>query len=313
MAPDGPAALAPTSPRDPDAAVDSDPQRTARTDAARTRHRRRARRTKTLSYAALVLGSLIVLFPLYVFVVDSLLSTSQLVHIPPVFFPTHPQWSNYSNAITQYGFGGYLRNSIIQTSIIVSTQLVTSILAAYAFVFLRFPLRRTLFLIALGTVMIPFEITVAGNYTTITRLGWNSTFLGLTIPFFATGFGIFLLRQAFLSIPKELKEAAVIDGYGPLQFLWRIALPLSRPVVAALAVFSFLGAWNQYLWPALLTGSPQGQSIRTVQIGLAVVGGNVQDVGVQLAGGIISIVPLLILLIFFRKNLIRSLTAGAVR
>ncbi len=161
--------------------------------------------------------------------------------------------------------------------------------------------------------MIPFEITVAANFNTVTELGWDSNFLGLTIPFFATGFGIFLMRQAFLSIPRELKEAAVMDGYGPMRFLWRIALPMSRPVVAALAVFSFLGAWNQYLWPALLTGSPQGQSIRTVQIGLALVGGTVQSVGVQLAGGVISLAPLVILLIFFRKNLIRSLTAGAVK
>ena len=117
-------------------------------------------------------------------------------------------------------------------------QVVTSILAAYAFVFLRFPLRRTLFFVVLATVMIPFEITVSVNYITVQNLGWDGNFLGLTVPFLATGFGIFLLRQAFLQIPKELQEAAVIDGYGPIAFLWRIAIPLARPVIAALAVFS---------------------------------------------------------------------------
>ena len=143
------------------------------------------------------------------------------------------------------------------------------------------------------------------------NLGWDDNFLGLTVPFLATGFGIFLLRQAFLQIPKELQEAAVIDGYGPVAFLWRIAIPLARPVIAALAVFSFLGAWNQYLWPALLSNN--SANIRTVQIGLASIGGSSATAGIELAGAVISLVPLVILLVFFRKNLIRSLTAGAVK
>ena len=288
----------------------------ADTTTAPALERRRARRRGSLAkrvatYTALCVGAVIVLFPIYVLVVDSLLRPDQLVANPPVFFPTHPQFSNYREAITTFDMGLYLRNSAIQTGIIVVAQVITSILAAYAFAFLRFPLRRTLFFVVLGTVMIPFEITVAVNYITVRNLGWDDNFLGLTVPFLATGFGIFLLRQAFLQIPRELQEAAVIDGYGPLAFLWRIAIPLARPVIAALAVFSFLGAWNQYLWPALLGNN--NQSIRTVQIGLAAIGGSSATAGIELAGALISLVPLAILLIFFRKNLIRSLTAGAVK
>jgi sn-glycerol 3-phosphate transport system permease protein len=282
-----------------------------RAASARRARKRRAGMHAFWTYAGLAVGAAVVLFPIYVLVVDSLLSPNQLAANPPKFLPTTPQWHNYSDVFSKYGFGGYMKNSFIMTGIIVAAQLVTSVLAAYAFVFLRFPLRRTLFLLVLATVMIPFEITVASNYTTVQDLGWQGNFLGLTVPFLATGFGIFLIRQAFLQIPKELREAAVIDGYGPMRFLWRIAIPLARPVIAALAVFSFLGAWNQYLWPALLTNN--NQAIRTIQIGLSTISGGTETIGTYLAGAVVSLVPLLILLIFFRKNLIRSLTAGAVK
>jgi sn-glycerol 3-phosphate transport system permease protein len=271
----------------------------------------RRRRSKFWTYAGLIAGAVIVLFPVYVLVVDSLLQPLQLLHDPPAFLPTHPAYHNFSDAITKYGFGHDLFNSAVQTGIIVGAQLVTSVLAAYAFVFLRFPLRRTLFLVVLGTIMIPFEITVAVNTTTVVDLNWEGTFLGLTAPFLATGFGIFLIRQAFLQIPKDLREAALIDGYGPMRFLWRIAIPLARPVLAALAVFSFLGAWNQYLWPAIQANYNPG--LKTATIGIASLAQSSATAGTYLAASIMSLAPLVLLLIFFRKNLIRSLTAGAVK
>jgi sn-glycerol 3-phosphate transport system permease protein len=291
--------------------------RAHRATLARRRRSRNALLHRLGTYGALSVGALLVLFPMYVLVNDSLLQPSQLIANPPVLFPNHPAWHNFRDVVVGPaglpGFGLYLRNSVIQTTIIVVAQLVTSVLAAYAFVFLRFPLRRVLFMVVLGTLMIPFEVTVTGNYHLIRALGWDGSFLGLTIPFFATGFGIFLMRQAFLGIPPELREAAVLEGYGPMRFLWRIALPLTRPVIAALAVFSFLGAWNQYLWPALITNTPQGQNLATVQIGLLRLSGSSEFFGYQLAGGIIAFAPLVVLLVFFRKNLIRSLTAGAVK
>ncbi len=282
-------------------------------EAAPVQPRRVSRRARSvLRYVFLTVGAIVILFPVYMAVVNSLLLPSQIAHQPPPLFPVHPQWHTYPTAWTSGHLEIYLRNSAIQTTIIVAGQLITSILAAYAFAFLEFPFKRTLFLVFLMTLMIPFEVTVATNLSTVSSLGWFNTFPGLTVPFLATGFGTFLLRQAFLQIPRDLKEAAQLDGFGNLRFLWNVAIPLARPAIAALGVFSFLASWNQYLWPLLVTGNDN--SIRTVQIGLKqLLNTQVDQINVALAGTIIAIVPLVILLIIFQKQLVRSLTAGAVK
>ncbi len=264
-----------------------------------------------LNYTLLTVLAVIVLFPLYIAVVGSLLPAADIARQPPPLFPLHPQWHTYSAAWNQGSMGLYLRNSLIATAIITVGEIVTSILAAYAFAFLNFPFKRTLFIIFLMTLMIPFEVTIATNLTTVTDLGWFNTFQGLTVPFLAWGFGTFLLRQAFLQLPKELEEAAVLDGYGHLRFMVRIAVPLIRPAIAALAVFAFLTAWNQYLWPLVVTGN---NNIRTVQIGLKqLVGTSLQNINISLAGAVIALIPLLILLVVFQKQLVRGITAGAVK
>ena len=263
-------------------------------------------------YLLLSLAGIVVMFPLYMAIVNSLLVPTQLTHQPPPLFPTDPQWHTYSDALTKGHLGIYLRNSAIQTSIIVLGQVLTSVLAAYAFAFLEFPFKRTIFALFLATLMVPFEVTVATNLMTISSLGWFNTFQGLCVPFLATGFGIFLLRQAFMQIPRDLREAAELDGYGHLRFLWRVALPLTRPVVAALGVFSFLTAWNQYLWPLLISGN--NDNVRTVQIGLKqLLNTQLDQINISLAGSVIAVLPLLILLVVFQKQLVRSLTAGAVK
>jgi sn-glycerol 3-phosphate transport system permease protein len=274
---------------------------------------RRQRRLRLIvRYLLLSLAGIVVMFPLYMAIVNSLLVPTQLTHQPPPLFPTDPQWHTYSDALTKGHLGIYLRNSAIQTSIIVLGQVLTSVLAAYAFAFLEFPFKRTIFALFLGTLMVPFEVTVATNLMTISSLGWFNTFQGLCVPFLATGFGIFLLRQAFMQIPRDLREAAELDGYGHLRFLWRVALPLTRPVVAALGVFSFLTAWNQYLWPLLISGN--NDHVRTVQIGLKqLLNTQLDQINISLAGSVIAVLPLLILLVVFQKQLVRSLTAGAVK
>jgi sn-glycerol 3-phosphate transport system permease protein len=294
--PAGPAAVA--SDRDP--------------DVPRRQHRPR-RRLRTLgSYAVLTVFAIIILFPIYVTVVNSLLAPDQLVHQPPPLFPTNPQWGHYATAWTSGSMSKYMATSAIMTAIIVVGQLVTSILAAYAFAFLRFPFKRTLFVVCLATLMIPLEVTFITNLDTVTSLHWFNTYEGLSVPFLATGFGIFLLRQAFLQIPRDLQEAAQLDGYGHLRFMTRVAVPLARPSLAALAVFSFLGAWNQYLWPLVSTGG--STPLYTVQLGLKqLLGTQVSQIPVSLAGAVIAFVPLVILLLIFQKQLVRSLTAGAVK
>lgn len=277
-----------------------------------TRARRRRRTRKAGSYLILTVGAVVVALPLYLTVVNSLLKEDQIAQRPPPFFPVHPQWGNYATAWTQGHLFDYLRNSVIMTVLIVVAQLVTSILAGYAFALLRFPFRRTLFVVCLATLMIPFEVTFITNLQTVTSLGWYDTYQGLAVPFFATAFGIFLLRQAFLQLPPELREAATLDGYGHWRFLTRVAVPLARPSIAALGVFSFLAAWNQYLWPLVATsGTP---SHTTIQLGLKLLYGTQADqLNVALAGAVIAFVPLVIILVLFQKQLVRSLTTGAVK
>jgi sn-glycerol 3-phosphate transport system permease protein len=264
-----------------------------------------------LRYALLVALAIIVLFPIYITVVNSLLKTDQIAGEPPTLFPTDPQWSSYSDAWDAGHFATYLRNSFIVTAIITTGQVVTAILAGYAFAFLAFPLKRTLFVLFLTTLMIPFEVTIVTNLATISSLNWFDSYQGLAVPFLATGFGAFLLRQAFLGVPRDLQDAAALDGYGHLRFMTRVAVPLVRPTVAALAVFSFLSAWNQYLWPLLVT---EDDRLRTVQIGLKQLrGSSLDDVNVTFAGAVIAVLPLVILLLIFQKQLVRGLTAGAVK
>jgi len=207
--------------------------------------------------------------------------------------------------------GTYLKNSFVVTFIITVGQVLTAILAGYAFAFLRFPFKRTLFVVFLATLMVPFEVTIVTNVATISDLGWYNTYAGLAVPFLATGFGAFLMRQAFLTLPHDLRDAAALDGYGHWRFLWRVAVPLARPAVGALTVFAFLAAWNQYLWPLLIT---KDDRLRTVQIGLKQLQQtSIDQINITFAGAIIAVVPLVVLLLFFQKQLVRGLTAGAVK
>jgi sn-glycerol 3-phosphate transport system permease protein len=262
-------------------------------------------------YALLSVLAIIVLFPLYITVVNSLLTPTEITRQPPKFFPTNPQWSTYSTAWDAGHMSTYLRNSFIVTLAITIGQVVTAILAGYAFAILEFPFKRTLFVVFLATLMVPFEVTIVTNVTTVSDIGWYNTYVGLAVPFMATGFGAFLMRQAFLVLPRDLRDAAALDGYGHIRFLTRVAVPLARPAVAALTVFAFLAAWNQYLWPLLIT---KDDSLRTVQIGLKQLRStNIEQINITFAGAVIAVLPLVILLLVFQKHLVRGLTAGAVK
>ena len=284
------------------------------TEADRLAARRRARRRRigtVLRYVLLSLLAVVVLFPIYITVVNSLLTPSEIASKPPVLFPSHPTWGAYGEAWNAGSMSHYLVNSIIVTTVIVTGQIVTATLAAYAFAFLEFPFKRTLFLVFLATLMVPFEVTIITNLTTVVNLHWYNTYAGLAVPFLATGFGAFLLRQAFLGVPGDLRDAAALDGYGHFRFMVRVAVPLSRPAMAALAVFSFLGAWNQYLWPLIVTKDAR---YRTLQIGLRQLRAtSIDQLNVTFAGVVIAAAPLLILLVIFQKQLVRGLTAGAVK
>jgi sn-glycerol 3-phosphate transport system permease protein len=262
-------------------------------------------------YLLLTVLAVIVLFPIYITVVDSLLPADQVVAKPPILFPTHPQWSSYATAWSQGHLGRYLLNSCIVTVAIVTGEIVTSIAAAYAFAFLDFPFKKTLFVVFLATMMVPLEVAFLTNLNTVVSLGWYNTYFGLIVPFLATGFGAFLIRQAFLGLPGDLRDAAKLDGAGHWQFLRGVALPVARPAIAALGIFSFFGAFGQYLWPLIVT---KDDRLRTVQIGLKFLANSqLNNFNVIFAGTVLAALPLFVLLVLFEKQLVRGLTAGAVK
>lgn len=264
-----------------------------------------------LRYAVLLVVGGIVVFPIYMTVVNSLLPSTAIIAWPPELFPFNPQWDNFKKALDEVPLARYMLNSLIMSGVIVVGQLVTAALAAYAFAYLRFPGRTLLFVLFLSTLMVPWEVSIVPNFQTIQWLGWLDSYQALTVPFLATGLGTFLLRQHFLTIPQELRDAAAIDGYGHLRFLFFVVLPLSRAVLAALAVFGFLQAWNQYLWPLLVTNE---DNMRTVQIGLAQLRGREVDTfNITMAATVISALPMLIMLVLFQRQLVRGLTAGAIK
>ncbi len=262
-------------------------------------------------YAVLLLLAAAVLFPVYITVVNSLLTPARLSSRPPALFPAHPQWHNYADAWTDGHLGRYVMNSFVVSVSITVFQVVTAVLAAYAFSFLRFPLRGLLFVVFLATLMIPGEVTFFTNVDTIRSLGWYDTYAALIVPFVATGFGAFLLRQSFMTVPGDLRDAAAIDGYGHWRFLGRVVVPLARPAIGAMALFAFLGAWNQYLWPLVAT---KDERLRTVQIGLkALAGSQLDKIAVTYAGTVLAFLPIAILLVIFSKQLVRGLMSGAVK
>ena len=270
----------------------------------------RRRTTTALRYLLLVVAAAIVLFPVYTALVVAIQPVGEFRDLG-VLLPSHFSLSTFGDAWTDGNMGTYLRNSFVVTIAIVVGQVVTSILAAYAFAFLRFKGRRFLFFVVLSTMMVPTEVTIVGNLDTINRLHWTDTFAALIVPFLGWGFGVFLLRQAFLGIPTELRDAAALDGYTHFGFLTRVAVPLARPSIAALSLFSFLVSWNQYLWPLLVTND---DSKRTVQIGLKqLVGTDAASFNRVMAGTLIAALPIVVLLVVFERQLVRGLTAGAVK
>jgi len=260
-------------------------------------------------YFLLCVVAFVVLFPIYTTVIGALKPPSDLLDRPLV--PGPFTLDLFRDAWTDGRLGRYLFNSAIVALIITVGQVVTSVMSGYAFSMLDFPGRNVLFVLFISTMLVPLEATVVVNRRTVGTLGWINTYQGLAIPFVATAFGTFLVRQAFLGLPRELRDAARIDGAGHLAFLWHVAVPVVRPTLGALALFSFLSAWNQYLWPNLITTE---DDMNTVQSGLrALRESAIQQPGLVMAGTIIAAIPIAIALLIFQKALVRGLASGAVK
>ena len=264
-----------------------------------------------LLYVVLTIAAIAVIFPIWTAIDIAFLKDAEIASFPPHLFPSSFYLDNFRQALAQAPLVRYLFNSGVQSTLVMLGQLFTASLAAYAFAFLDFKAKRFFFILFLSTMMIPWEATIIPNYLLIRKLGWTDTFQGLAVPFLATGFGTFLLRQFFMKIPHELYDAAVIDGASHAYFLTSIVLPLSRPVLGTLAVYSFLQTYNQYLWPLLITNKPE---MRTVQIGIALLQDEERFMfNTVMAGVTFVLLPTIILFIFSNRQLIRGLTAGAIK
>lgn len=266
----------------------------------------------------LIVGSIVMVMPFAWMASTSLKNRAEVFNYPPQWIPTTPILDNYVRAWQAAPFPRYFTNSIIIASAVTLGTLITSSLAAYAFARLKFPGRDALFALYLSSMMIPHQMTIIPSFLVLRNLGEISpalgldTYFALIAPFLASAFGVFLLRQSFLTLPNELEDAAILDGCGKLGFLWRIMIPLSRPALATLALFTFMGNWNSYLWPLIVTNS---DSMRTVQIGLRFfVGqeGNSQW-GSLMAAAVFITVPVVVVYLFVQKQFVQGIAGTGIK
>ncbi len=266
---------------------------------------------KVFSYFFLCMAAFLILAPFLYAITVSLETAAEAAAFPPQFIPSQLYTESYQKAMDTAPIFAFILNSFIVSGLVTIGQVITCSLAAYAFSFLEFPAKKGLFIVFLSTMMIPWEATVIPNYFTIRALEWIDTYQGLAVPFFASAFGTFLLRQYFQTLPREIFEAARMDGCGPLRFFITMVLPLSRPALATLSVYAFLTTYNQYMWPLLITNT---DGMRTVQIGLAMLQ---WDQGISwnttMAGIVLVSLPTVFLLIFGQKQLVRGLTSGSTK
>jgi multiple sugar transport system permease protein len=257
---------------------------------------------KTVWTIALIVLSLLSLVPFLWMISTSLKTRAEVFTYPPVLIPEQPQWENYLRVFQAFPFARYTLNTAFVTIMVTIFQTLTSAMAAYAFARLVFPGRDRLFLLYLGTLMIPGVVTLIPSYILMTDkfLNWINTFAALIVPASLGGaFNTFLIRQFFLSLPRELEDAALIDGASPFQIFFRITLPLSKSILAIVAIFVFIGTWNSFLWPLLMMSSSEKQ---VLTVGLAAMQGRWNTRWPELmAGTLMSTAPIILLLVIFQN------------
>lgn len=270
------------------------------------------RRTRTaLRLGANVVFAIIVLLPLLYAISIALMPSSELFTTELNLFPKHPTLRNFSEALTTVPLLRFIVNSFLVAGTITFGQIVSCSLAAFAFSFLEFPGRGILFALVMATMMVPGEATIISNYLTVAGWGMLDSYPVLIIPYLTSAMGIFLFRQFYMSFPKSLYESAKLDGCGNLRFIVKILIPLTKSAIGAMAVYTFINAWNMYMWPLLVTGSNR---MRTVQIGISMLDSvDSQSITLMIAGVVMIIIPSISIFIIGQKQLIRGMFSGAVK
>ena len=272
--------------------------------------RRRRIRTGVLIVLNVIMA-LFILFPLLYAVSVSLMPGEELFTMEMNLLPKHPYFGNYIRAWTQVPLLRFVLNSFIVAGCITLGQIITCSLAAFAFSFLNFKGKNLLFMLVMATMMVPGEATIISNYLTVSSLGILDSYLVLILPSLTSAMGIFLFRQFYMTFPMSLYESAKLDGCGNLRFIVSILLPLTKSAIGAMSVYTFINAWNMYMWPLLVTGS---QEMRTVQIGISMLDNtDAQSVTLMMAGVVSVIIPSMVIFIAGQKQLIKGMFSGAVK
>jgi sn-glycerol 3-phosphate transport system permease protein len=269
--------------------------------------------TITTGYLPIVLATLVVVLPLLWMVLASFKSPSELLTQNLDVLPNSLAPTNYADAADTVPFGRLLLNSVLVTAIGAGLKVVLAVLTAYALVFVRFPGKKIIFALVLATLMVPPQVSLLPNYVLINDLGGADTYWGIILPGLATGFGTFLLRQQFLTLPASIMEAAELDGASHWKRLTRIVVPISTPAIATVALVSIVFEWNEYLWPLVIVSDPH---MMTLPVGLTLLQNSesgADGYGLVMAGTVLVIVPVLVVFAAFQRYIVSGLTQGAVK
>src|SRR5258706_10870461 len=267
-----------------------------------------------ISHATLIAGIAVIAFPLYVTFIASTLTLEEILRVPMPLVPGDQMWENYSQVLLAGTKGGasapvgrMMFNSLVMALVIAFGKIAISLIASFAIVYFRFPLRNFFFWMIFVTLMLPVEVRIIPTFKVVSDLGMLNSYVGLTLPLIASATATFLFRQFFLTVPEELAEAARIDGAGPMRFFLDVLLPLSRTSIAALFVIQFIYGWNQYLWPLLVTGD---ESMYTVVIGIKrmLTGGDAaNEWHLIMATAMLALLPPALVVVLMQKWFVRGL------
>lgn len=261
-----------------------------------------------LIFLGLLAGALLMCGPFAWMLSTSLKPSSEVFKFPPQLFTGNPQPANYLRIFTAIPFGRAIINSLIVATGVTALQLLVCSMAAYAFACLRFRGREALFLLYLAALMVPPQVTLIPNFILVRNLGWIDSYQGLILPFAFSSFGTFLLRQYMKTIPAELVEAARIDGANHFQIYLTLILPLARPALGALAIFTFVAQWNSFLWPLITTTKPEMQ---VTTVALATLQGQFNtDWPLLMTGSVLAIVPMLVIFALGNRSFIAGITSS---
>lgn len=258
-----------------------------------------------LIHFILIIGAVAMVLPFIWMILTSLKTYAESIHVPPVLIPKEFQWENYKEVFGLLPFFKFMFNTIIITVLRTVGQLFLCSLAAYAFARIEFPGRNFLFLLALAVLMVPGQVFLLPQYMIMVKLGWLNSLQAVVVPGLFSAFGTFLLRQFFMGLPKELEEAARLDGCNHFQIYWRIMLPLAKPGLITLGIFTTLWSWNELMWPMIVNSSSESM---TLSVGLSSLQGQyLTNYPILMAGSFLAILPMLILFIFLQKQFIEGI------